>query len=58
VLDGWAIPPGFRDGKIVALVLRRDEAETILPRYGFDRHAPIGAVLGDGDGNGIMRFRL
>ena len=58
VLHGRAIPPGFWDGKIVVFVLRGDEAETILPRYGFDRNAPIGSVLGDGDSNGIVRFRL
>ena len=56
MLHSRAIQPGFWDGKIVVLVLRRDEAETILPRYGFDCHAPIGAVLGDGDSNGIVRF--
>lgn len=56
--SGSAARPGYSielwDGKIVVLVLRRNEAETVLPWDGLDCHAPIGAVLGDRSSDSIV----
>ena len=57
-LHGRAVQSRFGDDEIIMLVLRRDETETVLPCDGLDRDAPIGTVLRDGDGDGVVRFRL
>src|SRR5215469_7979032 len=44
--------------KIVVLVLRGDEAQSVLPGDRLDRDAPIGSVLRDGNTHGVVRFRL
>src|SRR3984893_15409790 len=57
-LHRGASEPCFGHDKIIVLVLCRDEAEPVLSADGLDRDPPIGAVLRDGDTDGIVRLRL
>ncbi len=53
-LHGRPLEPRYGHDEIVVLVLRRDEAQPVLPGDGLDRHAPIGTVLRHGDGHGVV----
>src|SRR5215467_13415009 len=57
-LHRGASEPCLGYNEIIVLVLRGDEAQSVLPGDRLDRDAPIGSALRDGNAHGVVRFWL